>query len=80
MDEIEHYKNLGVQSPEKNVFLGGKSQGALLSLYIQLFKLKSPLAGIIMFAGYVVYPLRKLYEKKVEDNIEADIYSDEEAR
>jgi hypothetical protein len=33
-----------------------------------------------MFAGYVVYPLRKLYEKKVEENIEADIYSDEEAR
>ena len=33
-----------------------------------------------MFAGYVVYPLRQLYEKKIEENIEVDVYSEEEAR
>ncbi len=33
-----------------------------------------------MFAGYVVYPLRQLYEKTIEENIEVDVYSEEEAR
>ena len=44
------------------IFLGGKSQGALISLHIQLTQLKMPLGGVILFAGYVFYPLRKLLE------------------
>lgn len=42
----------------------------MLSLYVQLMKLKFPLGGVVLFAGYVFEPLRELIK----------IESDEEAR
>ena len=42
----------------------------MLSLYVQLMKLDFPLGGVVLFAGYVFEPLRKLIK----------IESDEEAR
>ena len=49
------------------MYLGGKSQGALLSLYIQLMKLDMPLGGIILFAGYTIHPLRELLPLSKEE-------------
>ena len=47
------------------VFLGGKSQGACLSLYIQLIKLDKPLGGICCFSGYPILPLRELLKPEL---------------
>ena len=54
MNEVE------VLGDPSKVYIGGKSQGAFLSLYMQLMKLEVPLGGIILFASYPILPLRQL--------------------
>lgn len=60
-DEIKNtYGHLSFEEGAKRIFLAGKSQGALLSLYIQLMKLKTPLGGIGVFSGFPLKPLLML--------------------
>lgn len=66
-DIIQKYKDSNVSNPESRVFLAGKSQGALLSLYIQMNRLKEPLGGVGVFEGSLVPSLMSLLDEKVSD-------------
>lgn len=59
-DEITNtYGFLSFSEAAKRIYIAGKSQGALLSLYLQLMKLKTTFGGIGVFSGF---PIKPLYE------------------
>ena len=62
---METYGFLPFDEGAKRVFLAGKSQGALLSIYIQLMKLPFSLGGTAAFAGYPLKPLLKMADNDV---------------
>ena len=59
------YSHLSVEDRHKRIYLGGFSQGAMMSLYLQLMKFEYPLGGVSSFAGYEIYPLWHLQEDSV---------------
>ena len=57
-DEIANtYGHLSFEEGAKRIYLGGKSQGALLTMYIQLMKLKTTLGGAAVCSGFPLKPL-----------------------
>ena len=59
-DEVAYYKSNNVDDPRAHVFLAGKSQGAMLSLHVQLLNLKEPIGAVGVFSGHPTCPLEKM--------------------
>ena len=60
-DEIKStYGHLNFKEGAKRIYLGGKSQGALLTLYIQLMKLDNSLGGAAVCSGFPLKPLLEM--------------------
>lgn len=53
------------QGDRTKVYLAGKSQGGMLSLYTQLMKLKKPIGGVTLFSCFPVMPLMDLLKDTV---------------
>ena len=47
------------------VYLAGISQGAMMSLYVQMNRLGNPIGGVGVFEGSLVPPLMELLDKSV---------------
>lgn len=60
------YKHLSFADGAKRIVLGGKSQGAMLTLWMTLMKLDYTLGGAAVCSGYPLTPLNDLLKKHVD--------------